>query len=120
MSTPPQRSIPRQEPDRVSGKAAAAWWIGTFLALVAITGVALVAVHVARPHPGSPGGVPPLSLAVPPSRSSPYDAGVHRTAPDPLARARLESYRWLDRDAGRLSIPIDEAMRLVAGAEADR
>jgi protein SCO1 len=32
-------------------------------------------------------------------------------------RERLESYGWIDRDAGRAHIPIERAMRLMAGAD---
>lgn len=34
-------------------------------------------------------------------------------------RARLQGYRWVDRDKGLIAIPIGEAMRIIAAKGAD-
>jgi hypothetical protein len=34
-------------------------------------------------------------------------------------RARLQGYRWVDRDKGLIAIPIGEAMRMIAAKGAD-
>lgn len=105
---------PVQERDEMSGRSAVAWWVGTVLVLAASAVVALLLTDWLGPG-GESGRAAPDRLA--PDRPL-YTTGPHATTPDSATRAWLDSYAWVDRDAGIVAVPVSEAMRLLA-ARAD-
>lgn len=111
-----ERHRPAQERDRVPGRSAVAWWVGTVLVVAASTAVSFVALQWAAPE--SRDALPPAPdrLGTGGMRRV-YTRDAHATGPDSAARARLEGWRWVDREAGVVSVPITEAMRLLAAGD---
>ena len=59
-------------------------------------------------------------LFYPGGQAAPQGRQVESQPPDLRAfleekRARLEGYGWVDREAGRIHVPIEQAMRQMAG-----
>lgn len=66
--------------------------------------------------------VPPRDAIVPKQFPSPQlmqdeTDELHRVETE--QQARLQGYRWIDRDKGLIAIPIDEAMRMIAAKGAN-
>lgn len=66
--------------------------------------------------------VPPRSAIVPKQFPSPQliqdeSNELHRVETE--QQARMQGYRWVDRDKGLIAIPIGEAMRMIAAKGAD-
>jgi hypothetical protein len=92
-------------------------------ALLVVTAVVLVLVSafMARATGFPPSISRPMDLIqgtgtaaqpTPPAPRLQPDVGTDRAAYDAAEQAQLQSYRWVDRDAGVVSIPIDRAMDL--------
>ena len=113
---------PPQEPDTPSSR----WIAGLGAAVIAITVVlALIAVRLVRRHGDAFGGsVYPRDIRDPlrdPALDSPLEFHLFETDPpgegrraQQAARERLESWGWVDREAGTVHLPIDVAMEVVA------
>jgi len=66
--------------------------------------------------------VPERPALVPKQFPSPQliqDETAERHRVEAEQRARLQGYRWVDRDKGVIAIPIGEAMRMIAAMGAD-
>ncbi len=101
---------PNQEHDNVAGRPAAGWWVGTVVVIAACAVISFALIHwigLGRNEPVRANGVGngrPL-----------YTMTTHANVPDSALRERMESYRWVDRDADVVAVPIGVAMRLLAG-----
>jgi len=109
-----ERRGPSQEADVIPGGQVVGWWVASVLTVAACAVIALLWVHSGGAEPE------PLTTGVgeteqPPRLRPLYTTGAHATAPDSAARSRLEGYRWIDRDHGIVAVPIEDAMRLLAG-----
>jgi hypothetical protein len=69
------------------------------------------AISILRGNPGGTNSAAPLNVAAPVQEAMPGQAlSAYRAEKDAL----LRSYGWVDRDAGRARIPIQEAMQVMA------
>jgi len=112
MSAP---SGPGYQPDNASAKIGAASLLGV-LALAAIGGAIAWVLYLAfAAHtvqaPATPLERAPQTVVGPKLESGPRK---DRLALEAAARARLESYGWVDRQQGIAHIPIERAMALQA------
>lgn len=107
---------PVQEPDAVPGRSGALWVVGTVLAVALLTGVSWGLLRAfgggageatSREAGAEAGGVPAAA------RHGPFGRGPVPTGPDPATRARIGTYRWIDREAGVVAIPVEKAMELM-------
>jgi hypothetical protein len=85
--------------------------LGLFVALILSGG--LVAAMLGAFETERPGAVM-TPQPVPPQPRLQTDPTADRAVIEAQARARLQGYAWVDRPAGRVRIPIEEAMRLTA------
>jgi hypothetical protein len=85
--------------------------LGLFVALI-LSGGLVAAMLGAFADQRPPAVATPQS--VPPQPRLQTDPAADRITIEAQARARLQGYAWVDRPAGRVRIPIDEAMRLTA------
>jgi hypothetical protein len=104
-----------QEPDRILGRPLAAAGILIILGIL-VSGV--VALLLARGHVGLAVGRAPLPA--PPAR---FDDELFRgreargEREQRLAREHLDSWGWIDRETGRIHVPIEVAIELYLGAQ---
>ena len=111
MTERPDRTEPRFERRDVEPWSVARLGMAVTILTAAAGLAALFAFRVLK------GGPPDRSVASP---ALPPEPRLQTDEPSDLARvqanwrARLTSYGWVDRDAGLVHMPIDEAMRLVA------
>ena len=109
-----ERALPdRLEPDSTQPKLLLAV-AGAVLLLLAIAFGVVLWFYTAN--------VPPHGPTVPKTFPSPRlmqdeSDWLNRTQTE--QRARLQGWRWIDRDKGLIAIPIDEAMRRIAAKGAD-
>lgn len=109
-----ERALPdRLEPDSTQPKLLLAV-AGAVLLLLAIAFGVVLWFYTAN--------VPPHGPTVPKTFPSPRlmqdeSDWLNRTQTE--QRARLQGWRWIDRNKGLISIPIDEAMRRIAARGAD-
>ena len=109
-----ERALPdRLEPDSTQPKLLLAV-AGAVLLLLAIAFGVVLWFYTAN--------VPPHGPTVPKTFPSPRlmqdeSDWLNRTQTE--QRARLQGWRWIDRNKGLISIPIDEAMRRIAAKGAD-
>ena len=109
-----ERALPdRLEPDSTQPKLLLAV-AGAVLLLLAIAFGVVLWFYTAN--------VPPHGPTVPKTFPSPRlmqdeSDWLNRTQTE--QRARLQGWRWIDRDKGLISIPIDDAMRRIAARGAD-
>ena len=109
-----ERALPdRLEPDSTQPKLLLAV-AGAVLLLLAIAFGVVLWFYTAN--------VPPHGPTVPktfPSRRLMQDESDWLNRAQAEQRARLQGWRWIDRDKGLIAIPIDEAMRRIAARGAD-
>lgn len=113
--SPPERQVGHEITDASAGFSALAG-LGLLLVMFAAIGIgAVLYVHDEQATAASdPLRNPQTGSQVPPE---PRLQAQPRVALETLRRAddeRLNHYRWLDRDAGRLQIPIDRAIDLLS------
>src|SRR5579883_2955256 len=108
------RAFPdRLEPDSTNPRLVLAT-AGTVLLLLAIAFSVILWFYKVE--------VPPRTAIVPKEFPSPrliQDETDELRRVDAEQRARLEGYRWVDRDKGLIGVPIDEAMRMIAAKGAN-
>ena len=109
-----ERALPdRLEPDSTQPKLLLAV-AGAVLLLLAIAFGVVLWFYTAN--------VPPHGPTVPKTFPSPrlmQDESDWLNRAQAEQRARLQGWRWVDRDKGLIAIPIDEAMRRIAARGAD-
>lgn len=108
------RSFPdRLEPDATNARLLLAIAGGVLLLLVLAFGMVLWFYSANVPERGA---IVPRQF---PSPQLIRDETDERLRAEGEQRARIESYRWVDRDKGVIAIPIGEAMRMIAAKGAD-
>src|SRR4051812_44481736 len=110
MSAPGDPFVVRQEPDRVDRRGLVISGVLMTLAF----GIALVAAAslLRADERRDRGGIPPSPTAVSTVETTLILATERGIALRDRQRASLDEYGWIDRDAGRVRIPIDRAMDL--------
>ena len=106
MSTPGEDFVVRQEPDVLPARRL----VGIFVAALVTFGAAVVVAARMLPHTGTP----------PPPHAAPRQIGLveqsiigqgdHGLRLRREQLQRLESYGWVDRDAGVAHVPIERAI----------
>jgi hypothetical protein len=119
---PPEQSVPidpaslarHYEQDDVDVRALVRFGLGIAIATVVAVGVLWVVLRIwtGQPLPFQV-QVPPAAVDAPAVPGPGLDAAPEMTLQEVLARdnARLQTYGWVDREAGIVHIPIEEAMQ---------
>ncbi len=113
----PAATGPAHEPDRTNARALTAWTIG-LVGLIVLTIVVVTWLLGFLSAAKRPQSRPP--------RTGPAAAEHWRNPPTDLERLRrqetqnLNTYGWIDRDAGVVRIPVERAMELMAANGGDR
>jgi hypothetical protein len=109
----------RPEPDRT--RVGAVLIVAGGIALLALT-AGIISVRFAHAYRADGAGAEPAPLVTPPygERRSAHWQNPQGELLQLKAqyRTRLEGYRWLDRPAGVVQIPIERAMELIAARSA--
>ena len=88
--------------------------IGALVLVVSLAMALLLDALAARDADRLPPAAPPAAAPTPPQPSLEVDSGALlgelRTAEDAL----LDGYGWIDREQGRVRIPIERAMQIIA------
>ena len=121
--SPTENPKTRHEPNDINVRVVA-WATGAFVATLALTfvgawGLWQVAEHheTAQRAPLPP---PQQIRLAPPSPRLQADFGADEAALRARQQGELNSYGWVDQSKGRVRIPINRAMDLVAGGEKAR
>lgn len=114
MSGPGEEHRSRREPDVLPGRSAILWIAGSVAAVVAVAAVswALLLLFGGAAAPPDGGGAGEVSRPDAPVAAA-YRGPARPGAPDSAGREELESYRWIDRDEGVVSVPVEKAMEIL-------
>ncbi len=88
--------------------------MGTILVIAVCAALAFVAIHLTEANPGQAFPAPRGRVGTGGPRTL-YTTETHVTGADSATRARMDAYAWVDRTHGIVSVPIGEAMRILAG-----
>ncbi|MDD5328611.1 MAG: hypothetical protein PHX38_01290 [Sulfuricella sp.] len=112
----PPETRPGHEPSRVDARRIA-WFSAGLAALIAASALAAFALLGGFRPPRPPIGQLPPPAGAPMLQSAPAgDLQAYRQSKESL----LHGYRWIDRKAGLVQIPIERAMQLTAERNAAR
>ncbi len=114
MSAPREEHRPHQEPDVLPGRSAILWIAGSVAAVVAVAvgSWALLLLFEGPAAPPDGGGTGEVGRPDAPVGAA-YRGPARPAAPDSAGREELESYRWIDRDEGVVSVPVEKTMEIL-------